>query len=139
MRRAGVTGEALALLAHAESITAYAEEIASSSPTASWAESQALSHSLMKEITIAPGRRQHPPYGADAVGQSPARRRGGGDGRRRPGTVYRQVRPKLEGKPGLEPGRLAAHDPRSFSSINSDTSPDQTPQMLQYPRTLRMR
>ena len=30
---------------------------------------------------------------------------------------------KLVGKPGLEPGRLAAHDPKSCSSTNSDTSP----------------
>ncbi len=29
----------------------------------------------------------------------------------------------MVGKPGLEPGRLAAHDPKSCSSTNSDTSP----------------
>ena len=27
------------------------------------------------------------------------------------------------GMPGLEPGRLAAHDPKSCSSANSDTPP----------------
>ena len=30
---------------------------------------------------------------------------------------------QLVGKPGLEPGRLAAHDPKSCSSTSSDTSP----------------
>ena len=40
--------------------------------------------------------------------------------------VYEAVETRymgLVGEPGLEPGRLAAHDPKSCSSTSSDTPP----------------
>ena len=39
------------------------------------------------------------------------------------GNEFTLLRLKKVGKPGLEPGRLAAHDPKSCSSTDSDTSP----------------
>ncbi len=38
-------------------------------------------------------------------------------------TVVALATPSCVGKAGLEPARLAAHDPKSCSSANSDTSP----------------
>ena len=39
------------------------------------------------------------------------------------GTIVDHYRKEIVGKPGLEPGRLSAHDPKSCSSTNSDTPP----------------
>ena len=39
------------------------------------------------------------------------------------GSAFSQVSPRKVGKGGLEPPRLSAHDPKSCSSTNSDTSP----------------
>ncbi len=41
------------------------------------------------------------------------------------------------GKRGLEPRRLAAHDPKSCSSANSDTSP-RTNNISLYPTCLKL-
>ena len=84
-------------------LTAYAEELSEPLGTSELTESKAFIHSFVKEIAVAPGAAHDPLHDPDAGGQSPARRRGRGGGRRRPGTAYRQVWSNLVGHRGLEP------------------------------------